>query len=252
MEDNTRSTLLDLLELTGRARTHIVQLERPRCALHRDAVEPFLALRDAAAQDGIDIAVFSAFRDFAAQAVIWNRKYAGERPLYDPDGELLDHRSLSEEQLIEAILSWSALPGASRHHWGSDMDVFDAAAVDPDYRVQLLPAEFASGGPFARLDRWLARHAGRFGFFRPYDRDRGGVQPEPWHLSYAPVSSVALELLTPELIAAAAEEIELLGRAAVLPRLGEIFQRYVLNVTSFESAGGPPLASEMLHTSGRK
>jgi hypothetical protein len=37
-----------------------------------------------------------------------------------------------------------------------------------------------------------------------------------------------------------------------LPRLGEIFQRYVLNVTSFESAGGPPLASEMLHTSGRK
>ena len=238
MKEKARSTPLDPLELTGRARTHVVQLEQPRCALHRDAVEPFLALREEAARDGIDIAVFSAFRDFAAQTAIWDRKYAGERALYDPDGNLLDHASLTEEQLIEAILSWSALPGASRHHWGSDLDVFDAAAVSPGYRVQLLPAEFAGDGPFARLDQWLTEHAKRFGFFRPYDRDRGGVQPEPWHLSYAPVSSLAQDLLSPELIAAAVESIDLLGRDAVLPRLPEIFQRYVVNVASFEPGAG--------------
>ena len=35
----------------------------------------------------------------------------------------------------DAILLWSALPGASRHHWGTDFDVFDRAAVPPDYRA---------------------------------------------------------------------------------------------------------------------
>ena len=35
------------LELTGRARSHIEQLEEPRVALHRDVVAPFMALRAA-------------------------------------------------------------------------------------------------------------------------------------------------------------------------------------------------------------
>ncbi|MCZ8486094.1 D-alanyl-D-alanine carboxypeptidase family protein [Vibrio lentus] len=30
----------------------------------------------------------------------------------------------SEQQKLSAILRWSALPGASRHHWGCDFDVF--------------------------------------------------------------------------------------------------------------------------------
>ena len=44
------------LELTGRARTHIIDLEQPRCALHFAVVASFLAMRDAAARDGIDLA----------------------------------------------------------------------------------------------------------------------------------------------------------------------------------------------------
>ena len=35
-------------ELTGRARTHVVDLERPRVTLHVEAVTSFLAMRDAA------------------------------------------------------------------------------------------------------------------------------------------------------------------------------------------------------------
>ena len=138
-------------------------------------MDPFAALRAAAAQEGIDLRVFSAFRDFAAQLSIWNRKFSGQRTLYSREGGVLEHAALSVDELIEAILNWSALPGASRHHWGSDIDVYDAAAIAADYRVQLLPDEFATGGPFARLDRWLTEHAGEFGFFRPYDRDRGGA-----------------------------------------------------------------------------
>ncbi len=222
--------MLNDLELTGRTRTHVMQLDELRCALHRDTVEPFAALRAAAAQEGIDLRVFSAFRDFAAQLSIWNRKFSGQRTLYTRDGGVLEHGALSVEALIEAILNWSALPGASRHHWGSDIDVYDAAAIAPDYRVQLLPEEVAAAGPFARLDRWLSEHAGRFGFFRPYDRDRGGVHPEPWHISHAAISLPALGGLNPGLVAEALQEGEVLGREAVLERLDDLFQRYVVNV----------------------
>lgn len=227
--------MLDPLELTGRTRAHVVQLDELRCALHRDVVEPFLALRAAAAQDGMDVRVFSAFRDFAAQSSIWNRKFSGQRPLFARDGSVLQHASLDQDALLEAILCWSALPGASRHHWGSDIDIFDAAAVPPDYRVQLLPGEFEDGGPFSTLDRWLSDNVGRFGFFRPYDRDRGGVHPEPWHISHAATSLAALERLTPGLIAEALQDGEILGREAVLERLEDIFRRYVVNVARPET-----------------
>jgi LAS superfamily LD-carboxypeptidase LdcB len=83
--------MLSDLELTGRTRTHVVQLDELRCALHRDTVEPFGALRAAAAQEGIDLRVFSAFRDFAAQLSIWNRKFSGQRTLYTRDGGVLEH-----------------------------------------------------------------------------------------------------------------------------------------------------------------
>ena len=220
------------LELTGRVRTHIEQIEDPRVALHRDVVEPFLALRDAAAKDGLDVAPFSAFRDFQQQLEIWNRKFRGERPLYDRDGNLREHAGLSEPQLVEAILVWSAVPGASRHHWGSEIDVYDRAAIPEGYRVRLLPEEYVPGGVFERLALWMDENLGRFDFFRPYDRDRGGVYPEPWHISYAPVSSRALSALTPEVVAGALREEQVLGKELVLERMPEIWRTYVANVAA--------------------
>jgi hypothetical protein len=66
-----------------------------------------------------------------------------------------------------------------------------------------------------------------FGFFRPYTTDRGGVQPEPWHLSYAPLAQAALRALTPQVLAEALAGSGMHGREAVLARLGEIYPRYV-------------------------
>ena len=135
------------LELTGRARTHIEQLVDPRVALHREVVEPFLALRAAAAKEGIDLTPSSAFRDFRSQAEIWNRKFRGERPLYDRDGNPRDHASLTEEQIVEAILVWSAVLGASRHHWGSEIDVTIARRCPRATGcVKLPPEEYVAGG----------------------------------------------------------------------------------------------------------
>ncbi|CAM5189250.1 M15 family metallopeptidase [Alishewanella longhuensis] len=83
---------------------------------------------------------------------------------------------------------YSALPGASRHHWGTELDIYDAAAVPADYQPQLLPAEYASGGPFYKLAWWLECHAAEYGFFLPYKRYQGGVAAEPWHISYQPLA----------------------------------------------------------------
>jgi hypothetical protein len=74
----------------------------------------------------------------------------------------------------------------------------------------------------------------RFGFFRPYRTQRGGVQPEPWHLSYAPVSTLALDLLTPELIESTVRDSGMLGKARVLERIADIHRRYVVNVDAPE------------------
>lgn len=218
------------LELTGRVHGHIVTLEQPHCALHYEAATSLMAMYDAAAQAGIQLAIRSAFRDFATQLSIWNSKWRGERVLCARDGRQLDHATLPPDELFEAILSWSAIPGGSRHHWGSDLDVIDQAAVPAGYKVQLIPQEYAPDGMFAKLTAWLDEHAAQFGFFKPYRTDRGGVVPEPWHLSYAPVSLPALEALSLSSLRRLLEASAIDGKPQILARLPEIYTRFLLAV----------------------
>ncbi len=202
------------LELTGRARTHIVELDQPRCALHFAAATSFLAMRDAAAEDGIDLVAASSFRDFDRQLQIWNAKWRGERALLDRDGRPLDAAALDAGERIDAILCWSAVPGGSRHHWGTDCDVIDAAAMPV----------------FERLTPWLDAHMGRFGFYRPYASTHCGAGIEPWHLSYWPVADEALEGLTLPVLRRALEGSALEGKAQLLERLPEVYTRFILAV----------------------
>jgi LAS superfamily LD-carboxypeptidase LdcB len=217
-------------ELTGQARTHISAVSDPACLVHAHVVTPFLNLRRAALADGLDVVPMSSFRDFARQLAIWNGKFSGERPMYDASGALLDAAALTPAERIDAILLWSALPGASRHHWGTDLDLVDAQAQASGYEVKLTPAEFAPGGPFARLGSWLGLHAARFGFFRPFQGIRSGVQPEPWHFSFAPVAEQARRSLSPQVLHAAIEGAPLLGKETVLARLEELHARYVARI----------------------
>jgi len=226
--------------LTGRSRAHIVDVPDPRCGLHRDVVAPFLALRSSAKSDGIDLMPASSFRDFDRQLAIWNGKCRGSRALLDAQGNPLDARALDEDALVDAILVWSALPGASRHHWGTDLDVFDAAAAPPGYRVRLVTEEYATGGVFEKLGRWLDANAARHGFFRPYAVFRGGSRPEPWHLSHAPVAGAALEQFSAGMLQQALEASSLEAMAAVRRRLPDLFARYVRNIDA------PPATSTRL------
>jgi LAS superfamily LD-carboxypeptidase LdcB len=217
-------------ELTGRARTHILDLDELGCALHVHAVAPFLALRREALAAGFDLAAVSSFRDFDRQLGIWNGKFTGAKPLYGAAGELLVAADLSPAQRVSAILIWSALPGASRHHWGTDVDLIDRGAVPVGYRVQLTTDEFAPTGPFGAVSNWLETHAARFGFFRPFRGMLSGVQREDWHYSFAPLSESARHALTPDMLRTALGEAPLEGKEDVLGRLDELHSRYVASI----------------------
>ncbi len=217
-------------ELTGRARSHIADLQDPPCALHAQAVVPFLNLRRAAAAERFDLVPASGYRDFARQLAIWNAKFDGKAPLNDPSGRALDAAALRPPQRVHAILHWSALPGASRHHWGTDLDLIDRSAVAAGYRVQLTAAEFDTGGPFARLAAWLDENAARFGFFRPFRGVLSGVGAEPWHFSFAPVAEPARRALSPGVLREALHDAPLSGGDYVLEHLEELHARYAASI----------------------
>jgi LAS superfamily LD-carboxypeptidase LdcB len=208
------------------------QIDRDTLGLpvHRALVPAWLELAAQARRAGFDLAIASGYRDYERQLSIWNRKASGQRPLLDSEGRPLDAARLDGWPLAEAILRWSALPGASRHHWGSDIDVYDRAALPEGYQLRLTPDEVADDGLFGPLHRWLderlATGAG-CGFFRPYGQDRGGVAPERWHLSYAPVAAAYQRELNPARLLRAIDQPELQLRDVVRLRWAEVFRRYI-------------------------
>lgn len=216
--------------LCGQTHDHVMANEEG-VLIHMDVAAPYVLMKQAASKNGIDIKIASGFRDFQTQKRIWDQKCQGKRALYDTQGKLLDTTHLSEDELLAAIFRWSAIPGGSRHHWGTEIDVFDAAQTHDGYVVKLIPEEALSGGRFEALNRWLEAHSESFGFFRPYQKDQGGVSPEWWHLSYHPVSQFyfenhSLELLTRVIRASSIEK-----KDAVLKQLPDWYERYFRNIT---------------------
>lgn len=219
---------LSVPEMTGRARSHLAEVPELQCWLHRDVVAPLRNLRVAAwAEAGLDVVPVSAFRDFERQRLIWNGKFRGERPVLDRDSKPIDALALDPPSRVDAILAWSAPPGASRHHWGTDFDVIDRLAMPEGYRPQLVPREYAPGGVFAELGRWLDASLHRFGFFRPFRRSGSGVQPEPWHLSYAPLAERVRAAFTVEVLREAFGEEGVDGSDVLLARAAELHARYI-------------------------
>ena len=186
----------------GLSTEHLVSIA-PDFWVEGETANAFQALGRRAAERGLDLRVASAFRDYDRQVRIINDKWAGARPVTDGEGRLLDRVQHDDEEWLNLILRFSALPGMSRHHWGTDLDVWDASAVDTDYRPLLSPSEYGPSGPFCEMTRWLdelmaARDAE--GFYRPYALDRGGIAPEAWHISYRPAAMKYQDMVSAELL----------------------------------------------------
>jgi LAS superfamily LD-carboxypeptidase LdcB len=208
--------------LTGKSEQHIHWL-KDSCGIHHEVVKPWQNLVLAAKSQGFNLTIASGFRHFDRQRMIWNNKFAGKSAVKDQQNKVVDMSKLNDEQRIQAILTFSALPGASRHHWGTDIDVYDPNLLADNQQLQLEPWEYEGQGPFAPLSRWLVENALKFGFYFPYDQDRGGIATEPWHLSYFPLATALQKQLTPDLLLAQLTPETLLGKSTVFNQIKYIF-----------------------------
>lgn len=215
--------------LSGQTDSHIVYAADD-CGLHKGVWSAFYDLQRDARDAGLELAIASGFRDFERQRGIWNAKATGQRELVDSAGKTLQFDALTSAELMLAILRWSALPGASRHHWGTDFDVYDKRAVTADYRVRLTPDEVEPGGVFADLHRWLDEHiasGNSHGFFRPYRHDSNGIAPEAWHLSYAPIAAECEKKWSATHISACIRAADIALKETVLQQFDHIYPRFV-------------------------
>lgn len=218
--------MLNFEQLSGQREDHLLEAEPGHKLLEQVAVA-LSSMREAAAEDGVSLDLLSCFRSFDRQLRIWNEKWHGLRPILDDQHQPLDPQLLSESEKLFAILRFSALPGTSRHHWGSDFDVFDARAVHNYAQpFHLISTEYESGGPCYRLSQWLHKRAGEFGFYLPY-RGQNAVAAEPWHLSHKQSSDSLLTLFQKAPLQKLIEDSEIAGKETILEHLDEVIDRYV-------------------------
>jgi len=217
----------------GQLDDHVSVVHGLPVALRPATASAFMKLRRAALRDGIDLWPASGFRSFETQVRIWDQKWSGQRPLFDRRGKKLIASELSAARRLEAILAWSAPPGASRHHWGSDLDVYDRSALRQGYQLQLVPEEYGPRGPMAALGEWLTAHLPRYGVYRPYQLDRGGVQPEPWHLSHHPMARECSRALRVQQLTRALSELNRPWSGLLVKKMPDIYERFVRAVDHY-------------------
>lgn len=153
--------------------------------LRSEVLVAFEKLREAALDEGIELVILSGTRTFSHQRSIWERKW--DRPRY---------MGWDEFDKAVDILTYSSMPGTSRHHWGTDIDL---NSLENSY------FESAEG---YEVYEFLDRCAGEFGFKQVYTskestsghKARTGYNEEKWHWSYLPTSEPMLraynELIT--------------------------------------------------------
>ncbi|WP_421260492.1 M15 family metallopeptidase [Aeromonas sp. 600774] len=215
-------------QLLGLDESHLMLVGQGPHRLTAATAAVFNDMQVAAAHAGFNLQPASSWRSFDRQLAIWNGKWRGERPLLDANSQPIDALQLSDEARLHAILRWSALPGTSRHHWGTDLDIYDPDCLPADTKLALEPWEYEAGGWFADLSEWLNDHMSDFGFFLPYAKPVGagsGVAYEPWHISFGPESHA--QRLDPTTLALCLQQADIEGKATILANLDEILDRYV-------------------------
>ena len=116
------------------------------------AADAWQKMAAAAARDGIELCLISAFRSIERQSAI----LAGK---------------LAKGMTLEQALEYSAYPGFSEHHSGNAVDIGTCGAAHLEEEFEFTPAF-----------EWLWSNAARFGFTMSYPRGNpSGIAYEPWH-----------------------------------------------------------------------
>lgn len=140
-------------------------LSAPNAHIQKRTYKAFIQMYEAALKDGIKLKVTSASRNYFIQRIIWEQKWVTST-IRQGTGR------------VKSILSYNAIPGTSRHHWGTELDF-----ISPK-----LPFWESAYGK--KVYAWLKKNAWQFGFYQPYTAHEGrrGYREEKWHWSYAPLS----------------------------------------------------------------
>jgi len=151
--------------------------------LRKETYTAFLKMHAAAKKEGINLEILSATRNFATQKIIWEGKWTGKR-LHESKENLAKTTADPTERAIK-ILKWSSMPGTSRHHWGTDMD------------LNAFTNDFFEKGEGLKMYTWMTENAAKFGFCQPYSpknaKRPNGYNEEKWHWSYLPIAKPLTE-----------------------------------------------------------
>jgi LAS superfamily LD-carboxypeptidase LdcB len=171
--------------------------------LRKETYDAFKKMHAAALKDGVSLKIISATRNFARQKAIWEGKWNKLSPIKTPKDRALK------------ILEFSSMPGSSRHHWGTDMD------------LNHLTNEHFNTGAGKKIYDWLTKNAATYGFYQPYTAGRTtGYQEEKWHWTYLPLSKPLTEFVKTSLSDAQIKGF--LGSETAISI--EIVKRYILGI----------------------
>lgn len=150
--------------------------------LRKETLAAFVKMYDAAKSEGVNLKIISATRNFSEQKAIWEAKWNGSRLV---NGKNLAQTISDRVERAKTILRYSSMPGTSRHHWGTDMD------------LNSLENAYFTTAEGKKVYEWLKINAATFGFCQPYsvknENRPNGYEEEKWHWSYTPLSSAILE-----------------------------------------------------------
>ncbi|MDP4953366.1 MAG: M15 family metallopeptidase [Flavobacteriales bacterium] len=140
--------------------------------LRKASLKAFENMHREAKKDGIQLTIISATRNYTYQKGIWERKWAKSK-----------YMGWQGMDKVEDIMKYSSMPGTSRHHWGTDID------------LNSLDNSYFSQGEGKKVYDWLSECAADHCFKQVYTNKssgRTGYEEEKWHWSYMPLSKEML------------------------------------------------------------
>lgn len=157
--------------------------DREGLYMHKEAYQAFKRLHTEAQKRGINLVIRSAARNFNYQKGIWERKWNGNTILSSGENAKVVYPEAKDRAL--KILEYSSMPGTSRHHWGTDID------------LNSFENSWFEEGEGLKLFEFMETVGKEYGFCRPYT-SKGSERPEgyneeKWHYSYVPVSKYYTE-----------------------------------------------------------
>ncbi len=150
--------------------------------LRKDALESFIKMAEDAKKSGVKLIIKSSTRNFDYQKGIWEKKWDGHTTLED------GNKATSIKAPVDRarkILLYSSMPGTSRHHWGTDIDLNNFTNA------------YFTKGEGKKIYDWLTKNANKYGYCQVYSQKgklrKTGYNEEKWHWSYMPIASKILE-----------------------------------------------------------